>query len=96
MKTHLLVMLLVVGCGGKEMSPEDKKAACDNIYTAYSSHQDRKMWSDACNAAPNETVRCVNLVMEEGKDSACMKALNNPERNKLVYVLNGVDGKLAK
>jgi hypothetical protein len=88
MKTRFVVMLFAAGCGG-EAKPLDKKAACANIYTAYSSHQDPKVWSDACNAAPDETVRCVNLIMEEGKDSACMKAVNNPERSKLVVVLNG-------
>jgi len=40
-------------------------------------------------AAPDETVRCVSLIMDEGKDSDCMKAVKSPERTKLVTVLNG-------
>ncbi len=86
MRSILLVALLVA-CG--DSKPFDKKAGCETVYTAYQSHQDKKVWSDACMAAPDETIRCLSLVMEEGKDSACMKAVNSPERSKLVPILNG-------
>jgi hypothetical protein len=92
MRSHFVLVVIVASgfaCGSKSKPLGDKKTACDNIYKAYSSHQDPKAWSDACMAAPDETVRCVNLIMEEGKDSDCMKAVNSPERSKLVIVLNG-------
>jgi hypothetical protein len=92
MKTQSIAILLLAlapACGKKTKPLGDKKAACENIYSSYSSHQDPKVWSDACMAAPDETVRCVNLIMDEGKDSACAKAVKNPERTKLVTVLNG-------
>lgn len=89
----LSVLLLVVAslsaCGKKSKPLGDKNAACDNIYATYMSKQDKKVWADACNAAPDETVRCVNLIMDEGKDDDCAKAANSPERTKLVVVLNG-------
>jgi len=85
----VLVALLVPACGKKSKPLGDKKTACDNIYSQYRSHQDPKVWADACMAAPDETVRCVNLIMDEGKDDACMKAVKSPERTKLVTVLNG-------
>lgn len=80
---------LTIGCGKKSKPLGDKKTACENIYKSYMSHQDKKVWEDACMAAPDETVRCVNLIMDEGKDDACMKATRSPERTKLVLVLNG-------
>jgi hypothetical protein len=92
MNRQWLVIALVVlapACGKKSKPLGDKKTACDNIYSSYRSHQDPKVWADACMAAPDETVRCVNLIMDEGKDSACMKAVKSPERTKLVTVLNG-------
>ena len=93
MKNITLIAILtaatITGCGGKKKALGDKGAACDNIYTTYSSHQDKKVWKDACMAAPDETVRCVNLIMDEGKDDDCKKAVNSPERTKLVQLING-------
>lgn len=93
MRTHYLAIVLalvVPACGKKKPKPlGDKKTACDNIYKSYRSSQDPKVWADACMAAPDENVRCVNLIMEEGKDDACKKLVNSPERTKLVLVLNG-------
>ena len=80
---------LLPACGKKSKPLGDKKVACDNIYTTFASHQDKKVWADACNAAPDEVVRCLQLGMEEGKDDACAKNTNNPERSKLVPILNG-------
>src|SRR5258706_13640675 len=78
------------GCKKKGKKPlGDKSAACTNIYKTYLSHQDMKLWMDACTSAPDENVRCVNLIMEEGKDEDCAKLVNSPERTKLVNVLNG-------
>jgi hypothetical protein len=85
----LLAAFSGAGCGKKSKPLGDKKTACENIYKSYMSHQDKKVWEDACMAAPDETVRCVNLIMDEGKDDACMKAVRSPERTKLVTVLNG-------
>lgn len=89
MQSLLLIVALVPACGKKPKPLGDKKTACDHIYTTYRSHQDPKVWSDACMAAPDETVRCVNLIMDEGKDSDCMKAVKSAERTQLVTVLNG-------
>jgi hypothetical protein len=92
MKTISMLALLAAvtaSCGKKSKPLGDKKTACDHIYSAYRSSQDQKVWTDACMAAPDETVRCVNLIMDEGKDDACMKAVKSPERTKLVTVLNG-------
>jgi hypothetical protein len=89
----LAVALLVPACGKKKKELGDKGAACDNIYTTYASHQDKKVWTDACMAAPDENIRCVNLIMDEGKDDDCKKLVNSPERTKLVTVLNGSPAK---
>ena len=92
MRAHYIVIalaLVISACGKESKGLGDKKTACDDIYKAYTSRQDQKVWADACMAAPDETVRCVNLIMDEGKDSACAKAVNSPERTKLVLVLNG-------
>jgi hypothetical protein len=78
----------LAACGGKKQLG-DKGAACDNIYKSYLSRQDKKVWTDACMAAPDEVVRCMNLVSKEGDDSDCMKNIRNPERSKLVPILNG-------
>ena len=85
----VLVVASLTACGSKKKELGDKGAACDNIYTTYASHQDKQVWKDACMAAPDETIRCVNLIMDEGKDDDCKKAANSPERTKLVIVLNG-------
>ncbi len=93
MRAHYIVIalaLVVPACGKKKPKGlGDKKTACENIYKQYSSRQDPKVWADACMAAPDENVRCVNLIMEEAKDSACKKLVNSPERTNLVLVLNG-------
>ena len=85
----LAVAALAPACGKKKKELGDKSAACANIYKSYMSHQDMKVWTDACMAAPDENIRCVNLIMEEGKDDDCKKLVNSPERTKLVTVLNG-------
>lgn len=84
-----LLAALTASCGKKTAPLGDKKTACDKIYSSYMSHQDKKLWTDTCMASPDETVRCVSLIMDEGKDDACMKASRSPERTKLVNVLNG-------
>jgi len=93
MRAHYIVIalaLVVPACGKKKPKGlGDKKTACENIYKQYSSRQDPKVWETACMAAPDENVRCVNLIMAEGKDSACKKLVNSPERTNLVLVLNG-------
>src|SRR5262249_25600672 len=84
-----VLVLSIAACGKKSKPLGDKKVACDNSYTTYASHQDKKVWADACNAAPDEVVRCLQLGMDEGKDDACAKNTSNPERSKLVPILNG-------
>jgi hypothetical protein len=86
----ILGLAAVVGCKSHSKAPlGDKTAACKNIYDSYHSQQDAKTWTDACMAAPDENVRCMNLVMKEGDDSDCTKLVKSPERTKLVTVLNG-------
>jgi len=80
---------LLFGCGAKKKPLGDKKEACTNIHKAYVSSQDMTVWMTACMAAPDETVRCANLVMDEGKDDDCKKLVSSAERTKLVTVLNG-------
>ena len=83
---------LLAGAGCKKKGKKalgDKSAACTNIYNSYQSRQDMKVWMDACMAAPDENVRCVNLIMDEGKDGDCKKLVNSAERTTLVKVLNG-------
>lgn len=81
---------IVPSCkSSSKTEPVDKTAACTNIYKAYQSSQDMKTWMDACTAAPDENVRCVNLIMEEAKDADCKKLSNSEARNTLVKVLNG-------
>ncbi len=90
--TGLVVSLtFAAGCskGGKKPLG-DKKVACTNIHSVYQSKQDLPTWLAACMAAPDENVRCINLVMEEGKDSDCKKLVNSAERTNLVLVLNSL------
>ena len=95
--TSLFIGIAVAGVGCKKKKGKkplgDKNAACTNIYNVYSSRQDMKVWMDACMAAPDENVRCINLVMEEGKDDDCKKLVSSPERTQLVTILNGTPEK---
>jgi hypothetical protein len=89
MRTSIWIVVgtLASACGA-EQEPLDRKAACEHIYESYASHQDAKVWSDACTAAPDETVRCLSLITKEGDDDACMKRLDGADRARLVTVLN--------
>ncbi|MEO8706815.1 MAG: hypothetical protein ABI867_42705 [Kofleriaceae bacterium] len=85
----LVWVALVPACGSKKKELGDKTAACTKIYTEYRSQQDKKVWMDACAAAPDENVRCLSLIMEEGKDDACMKLSNSEARTALVMLFKG-------